>query len=105
MTKRGPELVADEGERAEPENGVRILPPVPDRATQGGLGAREVRRIGRFPPAQLEREAQLRQQAGVLRPGLHLGLERREWRCADAAGRSSQRPICERYGRGQRRCR
>ena len=52
----------DERERAEPEDGVRILDPEPDRAAQRRLGARKVRGIGGLPPAQLIREPELRQQ-------------------------------------------
>ena len=71
---------------------------------QGGLGTREVRRIGSLPPAQLIREAELREEPGVARLRPNLCLERRERRGADTAGRSGERPICERHrsGRGCR---
>ena len=106
VLQRRAKLVLDERERAEPENRVGIVDAEANGPPQRGFGARKVRGIGGLPPAQLICESELRQKCGVPRLGPHLRLERHERRCADAAGRSRERPICERHGScRRRRCR
>ena len=96
------ELVPDQRERPEPEHGARVLDSEALRPAQRGLGAREVRRIGRLPPAQLVREPELRQQRRIAGPGTNLGLEARDGGGGDPAGCSRERPIGERNGSSRR---
>ncbi len=88
------ELVPDQRERPEPEHGAGVLDSEALRPAQRGLGAREVRRIGRLPPAQLVREPELRQQRRIAGPGTNLGLEARDggaWRCRRLLPRAPDR--------------
>ena len=93
----------DQRERAEPERGVRVLDAEPNGAAQRGLRTREVRRVGRLPPAQLIREAELREQAArrAAAPAPAASSAASAGR-ADAAGRSGERPIRERHRSGRR---
>ena len=94
------ELVPDQCERAEAENGIGVFRTDLDGPPQRRLGSRQIGRVGSLSPAQLVREAELREQRPVLRPAADLLLEPGDGGRRDSACRARERPLCERHGSG-----
>src|SRR5262249_58597752 len=96
ISEGGPEVVPDQRERAEAENRVGVARSSTECVLEGGVRARQVRRVPGLAPPELVRVPELDERVGVVGPSTDGLLEPAHLRAGEARAPRRERPLSER---------
>src|SRR5262249_57995736 len=95
ISEGGPEVVPDQRERAEAENRVGVARSSTECVLEGGVRARQVRRVPGLAPPELVRVPELDERVGVGGPSTDGLLEPAHLRAGEAPARPRERALSE----------